>query len=92
MRHSLPEGAAPGPFKNPGQRLNRQPCISDQIFMGIGAAPGSTTMLSEIFMLKLEAIFRSSNVSAPGSSDTRFVPIKPPANPAKDSQQAGKQA
>ncbi len=49
-------------------------------------------MLSEIFMLRLEAIFRTSNLSAPGSNDTRFVPVKPPVNPTKDSQQAPKQA
>jgi hypothetical protein len=49
-------------------------------------------MLSEIFMLRLEAILRASNASAHSSSDTRFVPIKPPVNPAKDPQQAGKQA
>jgi hypothetical protein len=49
-------------------------------------------MLSEIFMLRLEALFRTSNVSTPSSSDTRFVPIKPLANPTKDSQQGGKQA
>jgi hypothetical protein len=49
-------------------------------------------MLSEIFMLRLEAIFRASNPPTIGVSDTRFVPIKPPVDPAKDSQQAGKQA
>jgi hypothetical protein len=49
-------------------------------------------MLSEIFILRLEAILRVSNAAAPGVSDTRFVPIKPPVSPPKDSQQAGKQA
>jgi hypothetical protein len=49
-------------------------------------------MLSEIFMLRLEAILRMSSAPALGSSDTRFVPIKPPVSPTKDSQQAGKQA
>jgi hypothetical protein len=39
-------------------------------------------MLSEIFMLRLEAILRASNALAPGSSDTRFVPIKPSVSPA----------
>jgi len=48
-------------------------------------------MLSEIFMLRLEAILRTSNAPALGSSDTRFVPIKPPVSPSKDVQQAGKQ-
>jgi hypothetical protein len=48
-------------------------------------------MLSEIFMLRLEAILRTSNASAPSSSDTRFVPIRPPVSPAKDPQPAGKQ-
>jgi hypothetical protein len=46
-------------------------------------------VLSEIFMLRLEANLRASNAPAPGTSDTRFVPIKPPAS-TKDSQQAGK--
>jgi len=48
-------------------------------------------MLSEIFMLRLEAILRTSNAPTLGSSDTRFVPIKPPVSPSKDVQQAGKQ-
>jgi hypothetical protein len=47
-------------------------------------------MLSEIFMLRLEAVLRASNAPALGNSDTRFVPIKPPVSPTKDSQQAGK--
>jgi hypothetical protein len=47
-------------------------------------------MLSEIFMLRLEAIFRTSNESASGSSDTRLVPIKLPVNPTKVPQQTGK--
>jgi hypothetical protein len=49
-------------------------------------------MLSEIFILRLEAILRASNPPTFGVSDTRFIPIKPPVSPAKDSQQAGKQA
>jgi hypothetical protein len=49
-------------------------------------------MMSEIFILRLEAILRASNPPTIGISDTRFVPIKPQARPAKDSQQAGKQA
>jgi hypothetical protein len=48
-------------------------------------------MLSEIFILRLETILRT-NAPAPGVSDTRFVPIKPAVSPAKDPQQAGKQA
>jgi hypothetical protein len=47
-------------------------------------------MLPEIFMLRLEAILRASSAPATGSSDTRFVPIKPPVSPTKDPQQAGK--
>jgi hypothetical protein len=47
-------------------------------------------MLSEIFVLRLEAILRASNAPASGISDTRFVPIKPPVNPPKDAQQATK--
>jgi hypothetical protein len=46
-------------------------------------------MLSEIFILRLEAVLRASSAQNPGSSDTRFVPIKPPVSPTKDSQQAG---
>jgi hypothetical protein len=48
-------------------------------------------MLSEIYMLRLEAILRASNAPVPGSnSDTRFVPIKSPVSPTKDLRQAGK--
>lgn len=32
-------------------------------------------MLSEIYMLRLEAILRASVAAAPGRKDTRFVPI-----------------
>jgi hypothetical protein len=49
-------------------------------------------MMSEIFILRLEAILRASSPPAIGISDTRFVPIRPPTRPDKDSQQAGKQA
>ena len=47
-------------------------------------------MLSEIFILRLEAILRASNAPAPTGPDTRFVAIKPPVRSAKDLQQAGK--
>jgi hypothetical protein len=47
-------------------------------------------MLSEIFVLRLEAILRASNAPVSGSSDTRFVPIKPPVSPTKEVQPAGK--
>ncbi len=47
-------------------------------------------MLSEIFLLRLEAVLRASNTPACGSSDTRFVPIKPPVSSTKDVLQAGK--
>lgn len=70
------------------QRLNRLPQILTKS-LGTGK-PGSRTMLAEIFMLRLEAILRASNAPASGSSDTRFVPIKPPVSPNKDVQQAGK--
>jgi hypothetical protein len=46
-------------------------------------------MLSEIFILRLEAILRASMAPATGSN-TRFVPIKPPASPARDLQHAGR--
>jgi hypothetical protein len=47
-------------------------------------------MLAEIFILRLEAVLRSSIAPPTGNSDTRFVPIKPPVNPAKDPQLAGR--
>jgi hypothetical protein len=53
---------------------------------------GARSMLSEIFMLRLEAILRASNAPALGTSDTRHVPIGPPVSSTKDSQQTGKQA
>jgi hypothetical protein len=40
-------------------------------------------MLAELFMLKLEAIARSSNPQGNTSSDSRFVPIKLPAAATK---------
>jgi hypothetical protein len=48
-------------------------------------------MLSEIFILRLEAILRSPKGPSLGNSDTRFVPIKPPTSPSKDSAPGGKQ-
>jgi hypothetical protein len=47
-------------------------------------------MMSEIYMLRLEAALRTTTAPAAGSSDTRFVPIKRPASSSKDSQPAGK--
>jgi hypothetical protein len=44
-------------------------------------------MLAEIFILRLEAILRASNAPAPGSSDTRFIPMKTGERP-KIPQQA----
>jgi hypothetical protein len=41
-------------------------------------------MLAEMFMLRLEAVFRASNTPAGTNSDNRFVPLKPPGNPAKN--------
>jgi hypothetical protein len=41
-------------------------------------------MLSEIFILRLEAILRASNAAAPGPGHTRFVPIAPPVSLAED--------
>ena len=46
-------------------------------------------MMSEIYMLRLEASLRASRAPAAGSSDTRFVPIKAPAGSAKQPHQAG---
>ena len=47
-------------------------------------------MLSEIFILRLEAILRAPIAPGTGISDTRFVPIKQPTSPANDMQQGGK--
>jgi hypothetical protein len=47
-------------------------------------------MLSEIFILRLEAMLRASNATSPTSIGTRFVPIKPPASPTKYLQPVGK--
>ena len=44
-------------------------------------------MLSEIFILRLEAILRAPIAPATGNSDTRFVPVRPPMSRAKDAQQ-----
>jgi hypothetical protein len=46
-------------------------------------------MLSEIFLLRLEAILRTSSVPAPGR-DTRWVPITSPVSSVKEPQQATK--
>jgi hypothetical protein len=51
---------------------------------------GARPMLSEIFILRLEALLRASNEPSPASIATRFVPIKPPASPIKHLQPAGK--
>ena len=47
-------------------------------------------MLSEIFILRLEAILRAPIAPGTGISDTRFIPIRPPMSPAKNMQQGGK--
>jgi hypothetical protein len=47
-------------------------------------------MLSEIFILRLEAILRASTAPTTGKSDTRFVPVKPPLGPANDAQLVGR--
>ena len=47
-------------------------------------------MLSEIFILRLEAILRAPIAPGTGNSDTRFVPIRPPMSRVKDPQQSGK--
>jgi hypothetical protein len=46
-------------------------------------------MLSEIFILRLEAILRASNAAAPDPGSTRFVPIALPVSPSEDLQRAG---
>jgi hypothetical protein len=48
-------------------------------------------MLAEVFMLRLEALLRSS--TGPTSytkSDTRFVPVKQPSPEKEEKQPAGK--
>jgi hypothetical protein len=47
-------------------------------------------MLAEIFILRLEAVLRSSIAPPTGNSDTRFVPIKPPVSRAQDLPHAGR--
>jgi hypothetical protein len=47
-------------------------------------------MLSEIFILRLEAILRAPIAPGTGNSDTRFVPVRPPMSRGKDLQQSGK--
>ena len=47
-------------------------------------------MLAEIFMLRMEALVRANAPVTGGGSDARFAPIKLPASPAKDQQQAAK--
>jgi hypothetical protein len=60
-------------------------------FLSRDRAPnqGARPMLSEIFILRLEALLRASNEPSPASIATRFVPIKPPASPIKHLQPAG---
>jgi hypothetical protein len=43
-------------------------------------------MLAELFMLKLEAIARTSNSQSGTSGSSQFVPIKLPAPSAKSPQ------
>jgi hypothetical protein len=47
-------------------------------------------MLSEIFILRLEAILRAPIAPGTGNGDIRFVSIKQPTSPAKDMQQGGR--
>jgi hypothetical protein len=48
-------------------------------------------MLSEIYMLRLEAMLRAPNAPAPGGGDPRFVPIKLSMSPLRlRSKQANK--
>jgi hypothetical protein len=44
-------------------------------------------MLAELFMLRIEAMVRATSPQSATNSDTRFVPIKLPATPAKGSSQ-----
>jgi hypothetical protein len=47
-------------------------------------------MLSEIFILRLEAILRAPIAPGTGNNDTRFITIKQPVSPAKDIQQGAR--
>jgi hypothetical protein len=47
-------------------------------------------VLAEIWILRFEAIIQASNAPTLGVSDTRFVPVKLPVSPIKDSQPARK--
>jgi hypothetical protein len=49
-------------------------------------------MLSEIFILRLEAILRASSAAAPDPGHTRFVPIAPPVSLAEDLREPGNPA
>jgi hypothetical protein len=62
--------------------MNPQPPMFDKALRA--AAKGSTTMLAELFMLRLEARLRTSREPTSFTkSDTRFIPIKQP-NPEKE--------
>ena len=52
---------------------NPQPTSADKA-LEVGPRPGSTTMLAEIFLIRMEAILRASKESAPADSSW-FVPI-----------------
>ena len=53
--------------------LNPPPTAADKA-LGQALDEGSTTMLAEIFLLRMEAIYRASEGSAP-AGNSRFVPI-----------------
>jgi hypothetical protein len=53
--------------------LNPPPTAADKA-LGQALDAGSTTMLAEIFLLRMEAIYRASEGSAP-AGNSRFVPI-----------------
>lgn len=69
---ALPNGSDIELLAVPGRRISECP------------RHGSGLMLAEMFMLRLEAVFRASNTPAGTNSDNRFVPLKLPGNPAKN--------
>jgi hypothetical protein len=79
-----------GVRKNTVLGLNRQPGFPTKSLRDCIPNQGARAMLAEIFMLRMEAIVRANAPAPGGGSDARFVPIKPPASPAKDQQQAPK--
>ena len=61
--------------------LNPPPTAADKA-LGQALDERSTTMLAEIFLLRMEAIYRASEELAP-TGKSRFVPITVPPSPPR---------